>query len=131
MRILLDSQSDSTLQTAGNGHNGLWAGVGRSGVVCDCSRILACEQRQLGANWKKDCTGGLRRYRKMNQFMHAEAQRKTKNWMPIAGVLQSRCDKCKGKDLLQRSATGPEPESVPPIVHEVLRSPGQPLDAAT
>jgi uncharacterized protein DUF4157 len=35
-------------------------------------------------------------------------------------------------DILQRRAVGEhEPAGVPPIVHEVLRSPGQPLDAAT
>ena len=30
----------------------------------------------------------------------------------------------------RRAASGPESTDVPPIVHEVLRSPGQPLDAA-
>lgn len=48
-------------------------------------------------------------------------------------TLGDRCDSCKGgAGLLQRKAVGrggyPE---VPPIVHDVLRSPGQPLDAAT
>jgi hypothetical protein len=34
--------------------------------------------------------------------------------------------------LLQRRATDQaEPSTAPPIVHEVLRSPGQPLDPAT
>jgi hypothetical protein len=33
--------------------------------------------------------------------------------------------------LQRRSANQAEPEEVPPIVHEVLRSPGQPLDAKT
>lgn len=33
--------------------------------------------------------------------------------------------------LQRRRANGQEPESVPPIVHEVLRSPGQPLDKKT
>jgi hypothetical protein len=37
-----------------------------------------------------------------------------------------------GSSLLQRrSADGAEPSAVPPIVHEVLGSPGQPLDAET
>lgn len=42
------------------------------------------------------------------------------------------CDACRKKRLapLQRSATGPVVE-VPLIVHDVLQSPGQPLDAAT
>lgn len=43
------------------------------------------------------------------------------------------CDECKKKSkTLQRSATNAsEPKSVPPIVHDVLRSPGQPLDPVT
>jgi hypothetical protein len=40
------------------------------------------------------------------------------------------CEACKQKRL-QRSATAAEPAVAPPIVHDVLRSPGQPLDAAT
>lgn len=43
------------------------------------------------------------------------------------GVMQRKCDKCQKKEhVLQRAAVQ---DSVPPIVHEVLRSPGQPLDA--
>src|SRR5258708_5219556 len=43
------------------------------------------------------------------------------------------CEDCKKKhDVLQRHPSGnSEAASVPPIVHEVLSSPGQPLDAAT
>jgi hypothetical protein len=43
------------------------------------------------------------------------------------------CEGCRRKrpgTLLQRRADGTEPDELPPIVHEVLRSPGQPLDAA-
>lgn len=45
----------------------------------------------------------------------------------------SACAECSGKKgLLQRKAAGHESVSeVPPIVHEVLRSPGQPLDSTT
>src|SRR6185437_14377403 len=39
------------------------------------------------------------------------------------------CADCKKK--LQRRAAGQGPEMAPPIVHDVLRSPGQPLDGAT
>jgi hypothetical protein len=50
----------------------------------------------------------------------------------IAG---SECKSCKKEEddiALQRAATNTEPvNEVPPIVHEVLRSTGQPLDAAT
>lgn len=44
------------------------------------------------------------------------------------------CEECKQKraGTLQRAAINPSPVyDVPPIVHEVLRSPGQPLDPAT
>jgi hypothetical protein len=45
----------------------------------------------------------------------------------IGGV----CEQCRKKGILQRATAGPAPSTVPPIVHEVLRSPGQPLDPAT
>ncbi len=44
------------------------------------------------------------------------------------------CEECKKKReaTLQRAAINPSPvNEVPPIVHGVLRSPGQPLGAAT
>jgi hypothetical protein len=66
---------------------------------------------------------------------------------PIAsGVLQRQCacgqhtsaggecEACKKKrdGTLQRAAINPSPvHGVPPIVHDVLRSPGQPLDSST
>ncbi len=45
---------------------------------------------------------------------------------------KGECEECrKNRSLQRRKGNLPEPESVPPIVHEALRSPGQPLDAAT
>src|SRR5262249_59725508 len=43
------------------------------------------------------------------------------------------CEECRKKRLrLQRKAArSDEPDTAPPIVHEVLRSPGRPLDAQT
>lgn len=42
------------------------------------------------------------------------------------------CDECKEKAKVQRQAAGPaSPGKAPAIVHEVLRSPGMPLDAGT
>jgi len=42
------------------------------------------------------------------------------------------CAECRKKRLgLQRRAVGQGPDVAPPIVHEVLRSPGRPLDDAT
>jgi len=50
-----------------------------------------------------------------------------------ANLLQRSCSDCpKKRKLLQRRAVRQSgPVAVPPIVHEVLRSPGRPLDAAT
>ena len=45
--------------------------------------------------------------------------------------LQSKCDQCPKKHPLQRSSRIASHPIVPAIVHEVLRSPGQPLDEAT
>ena len=47
--------------------------------------------------------------------------------------LTGKCTECENKRLsLQRRANNQaEPDEVPPIVHEVLREPGIPLDAAT
>ena len=45
--------------------------------------------------------------------------------------LDGECAECR-KKRLQRCSTGQaEPSTVPPIVHDVLRSPVKPLDAAT
>jgi len=45
------------------------------------------------------------------------------------------CEQCRKKKLQRapnhRSPLGPHPSEAPPIVHEVLRSPGRPLDADT
>jgi hypothetical protein len=83
------------------------------------------------------------------KFVVAEFQRQLKaltraNCIPLSkGILQRKCvcggspgldgecEGCRGKLLQRRSANAAEPTTVPPIVHEVLRSPGQPLDAAT
>lgn len=46
-------------------------------------------------------------------------------------LLQRRRDNSRKKEpALQRSAKDSIPDTVPPIVHEVLRSPGQSLDPA-
>jgi hypothetical protein len=49
-----------------------------------------------------------------------------------SGSLRGECAECKKKETLQRRAmSGAGASIVPPIVHEVLRSSGQPLDSAT
>ncbi len=45
--------------------------------------------------------------------------------------LAGECEECRGKRLQRRSTNGAVPTSVPPIVEEVLHSPGQPLDRDT
>ena len=51
------------------------------------------------------------------------------------GILQRKCDKCHKKLYLQRrssvQAKPTKARAIPPMVHEVLRSPSQPLDTAT
>ena len=49
-----------------------------------------------------------------------------------SGGSTGECEDCKEKKTLQRKAAGPvESDIAPPIVHEVLNSPGRPLDKAT
>jgi hypothetical protein len=45
--------------------------------------------------------------------------------------LTGSCDNCQKKNLQRRSANQTEISEVPPIVHEVLRSPGRSLDSDT
>jgi hypothetical protein len=67
----------------------------------------------------------------MNRQMVAQSPKQSFT-LSASGVLQRKCDKCREKDrFLQRSSVGSATETVPHIVHEVLRSPGQPLDAQT
>ena len=80
--------------------------------------------------------------------MRSPTQTKTTpSFTPVStGILQRKCASCgqhaiaggecgecqKNRSLLQRQSTNREATSeVPPIVHEVLRSPGQPLDFDT
>jgi len=47
------------------------------------------------------------------------------------GKLQRKCASCEEEEKVHRSATGNGPATAPSIVHDVLRSPGQMLDAGT
>ena len=69
----------------------------------------------------------------MSQQQYAPAKKPSQSTASKpSGLQQQKRNKCrKKKPFLQRSAVGPASESVPPIVHEVLHSAGQPLDAAT
>jgi hypothetical protein len=46
-------------------------------------------------------------------------------------VTGEACSRCTPNRLQSPAMSGPQGEGVPPIVHDVMRSPGQPLDAAT
>ncbi len=87
----------------------------------------------------------------MSRPTEIQTQQKTPTVTPLAGGLLQRkcacgqhtgggeCAGCRKKQeagMLQRAALhpssfSPHPSEAPPIVHEVLRSPGQPLDPAT
>src|SRR5262249_55293178 len=43
----------------------------------------------------------------------------------------NRCEKCKEKKLLRRSSEARFPSAVPPVVHQVLSTPGRALDRGT
>jgi hypothetical protein len=80
-----------------------------------------------------DSQVGVWRSLEMSKQSFIQAKRQAQSWMPIANsVLQRKCEKCrKKKPALQGAEIHPGPDSVPPIMHEVLRTPGQPLDPAT
>jgi uncharacterized protein DUF4157 len=71
------------------------------------------------------------------------AQEATTTVLPVNTLLQRKCDcgqhtiaggegeECSKKPLQRHAAGQAEPTAVPSIVQEVLRSPGQPLDAQT
>lgn len=79
----------------------------------------------------------------MNQHTITQPLAKTATSLTSGGLLQRKCAcgnhtmaggecaECRKKRLQRKATNHSEPETVPPIVHEVLRSPGQPLDAAT
>jgi hypothetical protein len=69
----------------------------------------------------------------MNMEMAAEMKdQKHDSTLPAMGAFKNGCKRCpKKKEILQRAAVNSGPDAVPPIVHEILRSPGQPLDKET
>lgn len=68
----------------------------------------------------------------MSKMAPAMVEQKKSFLSAGAGLLQRKCEKCrKKKQLLQKRSEHAGPSVVPPIVHEVLNSPGQPLDSET
>jgi hypothetical protein len=52
--------------------------------------------------------------------------------LPGSGGKCDDCDKKNKKNVLQRASSGgPQPASIPPVVNQVLSSPGHPLDTST
>jgi hypothetical protein len=74
----------------------------------------------------KDLSGKRRR---MSSRMAATLQRKCACGKGASGGEQ--CEDCKKKALQRHAISNWGPAIAPPIVHDVLRSPGQPLDKAT
>src|SRR5262249_50057552 len=80
----------------------------------------------------------------MNRTVSQIRQQTAKVALPANGILQRKCaacgqhtiaggecEGCSRKRLQRRTASQAEPTELPSIVHDVLRSPGQPLDANT
>jgi hypothetical protein len=72
-----------------------------------------------------------------------QTQKQSATATPISSVLQRQCAcgqhtvaggecaECRQKRLQRKAVGHANPETAPPIVHEVLRSPGRPLDTET
>jgi len=74
----------------------------------------------------------------MIQLQSIEMAKSSKSDPPVSSpLLQRKCDRCPNKRRLMQhssmknSSAKSGSDSVPPIVHDVLRSPGTPLDSAT
>jgi hypothetical protein len=82
----------------------------------------------------------------MSGKVSARAKTSSSDTLAVSGILQRKCvcgthtvaggecascQKEKGFGNLQRAANAGPVNQVPPLVHEVVRSPGQPLDAGT
>jgi uncharacterized protein DUF4157 len=121
-------------------------------------KSLACAEKEL-ARGEKDCQGKLKEYKESAQkqiarYCKPEKEKKEEGKKPEgskepeAPKKPAEPEKPKEPEkkpkepkevlfragTLQRSSAAgarDEPNEVPPIVHEVLRSPGQPLDAQT
>lgn len=74
------------------------------------------------------CKSGLQKKPATAGFSHNTSR----TLQRAAAKEECQCEDCKRRAKLQRSAAqGRVPEEVPPIVYEVLRSAGQPLEAST
>src|SRR5215831_12208420 len=134
-----------------------WVGLGmavwRSRTPCERARLSAGKRKSSEQARPADRPVGVQQHRWKTMTDRALAptqkQATARAMTAASGILQrkcacgthtmgSECEECKKKKgLLQRAplsscGRGTQGEGeVPPIVHEVLRSPGQPLDAET
>jgi hypothetical protein len=74
-----------------------------------------------------------RRCRSAANARNARKKRSFKRRRPGRRSSAAKCAKCEEEEKLQKRAAGPQAAGgeAPALVHEVLRSPGQPLDAET
>ena len=77
---------------------------------------------RAGASWSG-------RFRRLRPGVRCNANVRAAGFQ---GHAEGECEECRKKEMLQRRATGSTtPSFVPPIVQEVLGSPGHPLDGAS
>ena len=69
----------------------------------------------------------------LSRISHGQVVRNIQRQCACGGSSASggECEECKKKELQRKASASSEIPKAPPIVHEVLRSAGQPLDAAT
>lgn len=99
--------------------------------------VLRYLQRKCSCGGTCDaCKSGSLPIGQSNDSYEREAD-ETAERVTSGAVLQRKCSQCKEEDeeerarKLQRQETATGPATAPPVVHEVLNSPGQPLDQAT
>lgn len=88
-------------------------------------------RRAIGRSQEGSIKGGVWGNREINFDFVAQDQKRSS--IPVAGVqLRRKCDKCREKDgVLKPGDNHHYPEPIPPTVHRVLKSSGQPLDGET
>lgn len=99
--------------------------------------VLRYLQRKCSCGGTCDaCKSGSLSIGQSNDSYEREADTAAERVMSGA-VLQRKCSQCQEEEeehrvrKLQRQETAPGPGTAPPVVHEVLNSPGKPLDQAT
>ena len=122
------------LPRANDGWPQLQSGYGNQAILRTLHRSHPTIQRKLPVNQPGDAYE-QEADRVADQVMRMPAPVAVQRQCPACAKeekLQRKCDQCAEEEKkVQRKETGSGPESAPPIVHDVLNSPGQPLDADT